>query len=279
MSLTLSSVAREEFDTEVKQAYQGTGNLRNTVTVRTNVNAGTYKFRAMGKGLANQKATQADVTPMDVTNATVTATLTNWNAPEYTDIFDQAAVNFDEQSELAQAIGKALSRREDQLIINALDAASTTLTISNDIGGTDTNMNIEKLINASSLLNDQGVPGGDRHILVSASGLEAMLNEDKATSNDYASVKALISGSLDTFMGFKFHVIETRTEGGLTLDGSDDRQGFAYHKEAVGLAVGLGPKTEVNYIAQKTSWLCNGVLKAGAVARDALGIVEYTARE
>ena len=216
---------------------------------------------------------------MDVTNATATATLTNWNAPEYTDIFDQAAVNFDEQSELAQAIGKALSRREDQLIINALDAASSTLTIANSIGGANTNVNVDKLIRAGALLNDQGVPGMDRHILVSAKGLEGMLGETEATSMDFASVKALVSGSIDTFMGFKFHVIETRTEGGLTIDSSLDRQGFAYHKEAVGLAVGLGPKTEVNYIAQKTSWLCNGVLKAGAVARDALGVVEYLARE
>jgi hypothetical protein len=111
MSKTLNSVASIEFDSEVKQAYQGMSNLRNTVTLRANVTGGTYRFRALGKGLANQKASQADVTPMDVTNSTQTATLENWNAPEYTDIFDQAAVNFDEQAELAEAIGMALTRR------------------------------------------------------------------------------------------------------------------------------------------------------------------------
>jgi hypothetical protein len=77
----------------------------------------------MGKGLANQKASQADVTPMDISHARQTATLQNWNAPEYTDIFDQAEVNFDE--ELAQTIAKAIGRREDQLIIDTLAGTTT----------------------------------------------------------------------------------------------------------------------------------------------------------
>ena len=269
MSKSLSTVAVEEFDSEVKQAYQGQSNLRATVTLRANVTAGTYKFRALGKGLANQKATQADVTPMDVSNSTATATLENWNAPEYTDIFDQAGVNFDEQAELAQAIGMAIARREDQLVIDALTASGTTNTIA--AGGN--NLTLAKLIECSRDLNDQGVPTSDRHILVSAAGLDSLLNDTNVTSTDFNSVKSLVMGEIDTFVGFKFHVIETRDEGGLPIDGSSIRDTYAYHKSAVGLAVGLGPKTEVNYVSQKTSWLCNGILKAGAVARDATGIV------
>lgn len=279
MSKNLSSVARTEFDSEVKQAYQGMSNLRNTVKVRENVVGDTYKFRTMGKGLANQKASQADVTPMDITHSLPSATLENWNAPEYTDIFDQAEVNFDEQSELAQAIAMAMVRREDQLIIDALEGSGTSLTVSNDIGGTDTDLNVAKLREASKQLNDQGVPTSDRHILVSAEGLDSMLGETEATSSDYNVVKSLVQGEIDTFVGFKFHVIESRDEGGLTIDGSSDRTVSAYHKNACGLAVGISAKTEVNYIAQKTSWLCNGILKAGSVAIDANGIVLITCRE
>ncbi len=33
-------------------------------------------------------------------------------------------------------------------------------------------------------------------------------------------------------------------------------------------------KTSVDWIADRTSWLCNGALKAGAVSRDGLGIVK-----
>lgn len=278
MSKTLSAVQVEEFDSEVKQAYQGMSNLRNTVTFRGNVTAGTYNFRKMGKGLANQKAPQADVTPMDVENSKQLATLENWNAPEYTDIFDQAGVNFDEQAELAEAIAMAIGRREDQLIIDAQLNSATTNLVGTDVGGVGTGLNVAKARRASKLLNALGVPMKDRHILVSAEGLEQMLGEEETTSSDYNTVKALVNGELDTFVGFKFHVIEERAEGGLPV-AANIRTGIAYHKRSTGIAVGLGPKTQVDWVPQKTSWLANGMLKAGAVARDAEGIVLVSSTE
>ena len=83
MSKNLSAVAVTEFDSMVKHAYQGMGLLKGGVTVRNNVVGDTYKFRRMGKGLANQKSTSDLVTPMDVSHEFKTATLANWNAPEY----------------------------------------------------------------------------------------------------------------------------------------------------------------------------------------------------
>jgi hypothetical protein len=38
-------------------------------------------------------------------------------------------------------------------------------------------------------------------------------------------------------------------------------------------------RTEINYIAEKTSWLVNEVFSAGAIAIDAEGIVQITCRE
>jgi len=275
MSKTLSAVAQQQFDDDVKQAFQGTGMLRNTVTIRNNVKADIYKFRAMGKGLANQKPSQADVTPMDVSHSLINCTLENWNAPEYTDIFDQAEVNFDEQTELAQAIAMALGRRLDQLIIDALGAeGSPAGTIAHGSAG----LTLAKITQSSRYLNDKGVPGGDRHFAVSAVGLEDMLNSTTITSADFNSVKGLMSGEIKYFMGYEWHMIETRTEGGLPLAGNI-RECFAYHKSAVGLAIGIDIKSEVNYIAQKTSWLCNGLMKAGAVSRDGDGIVSVSIDE
>ena len=107
MSKNLSAVAVIEFDSMVKHAYQGMGMLKNAVTIRNNVVGDQYKFRRMGKGLANQKSTSDLVTPMDVGHEFKVATLSNWNAPEYTDIFDAAEVNFDEKQELANTIAGA----------------------------------------------------------------------------------------------------------------------------------------------------------------------------
>jgi len=284
MSKTLSAAASTEFDDMVKHAYETMGSTNggivNAVTVRNNVVGDTYKFRAMGKGLANQKPSQADVTPMDISHSLITATLGNWNAPEYTDIFDAAEVNFDEKAELAQTIAGALHRRQEQIIIDAMDAATPSTIVTAAIGGADTNMNIEKVVAASAGLNDLGVPiDQDRHIAVSADGLSAMLLETQVGSSDYNSVQSLMTGTLDYWMGFHWHIVESRTEGGLTVTTGDVRHCYAWHKSAVGLAVGMDISTDVNWIAQKTSWLCNGMMKCGAAIRDLDGLVEILADE
>ena len=281
MSKTLSAAASTEFDDMVKHAFQTMGSgLVAAVTQRNNVVGDTYKFRAMGKGLANQKASQADVTPMDISHSLITATLGNWNAPEYTDIFDAAEVNFDEKQELAHTIAGALYRRQEQLIIDAMDAATAGATVATSVGGADTNMNIEKVVEASKELNDAGVPiDQDRHIAVSADGLRAMLLETQVGSSDYNSVQSLMTGTLDYWMGFHWHIVESRDEGGLTVAAGDVRQGYAWHKSAVGLATGIEIKTDVNWIAQKTSWLCNGMMKSGAAIRDTAGLIQINADE
>ena len=274
MSKNLTTSAVIEFDSEVKHAYQQSGKLRECVTTRTNVVGESYKFARMGKGLANQKATQADVTPMDIDHARQTATLANWNAPEYTDIFDAAEVNFDEKQELASSIGQALSRRLDQIIIDTMSGVTYSTTPANidqgyQIAAGGAQFTVAKVLEASKALTDRGVPEEDRYIAFTAEDRQNFLNETEVGSFDYNSVKALVNGQIDTFLGFKFKTIETRDEGGLPSN-----KAFAWHKSAVGLAIGIDIKTEINYIAQKTSWLCNGMLKAGAVAREAAGLVE-----
>ena len=57
----------------------------------------TYKFPKLGKGSATASIPQTDVTPLNVTYSQVTATMSDYNAAEYSDIFHQAKVNFDER--------------------------------------------------------------------------------------------------------------------------------------------------------------------------------------
>lgn len=285
MSKFLSNAAVTEFDNEVKHEYQGSGNLRNTVTVRNGVVGEAYKFTRMGKGLANQKATQADVTPMDISHARQTANLANWNAPEYTDIFDQAEVNFDERQELAQTIAKALGRREDQLIIDAMTAVTFAATNDEDPDtgrvfddSASTNFTLNLIRSAAGHLNDIEADAGERHLALRALAMQQLLEDSTVTSSDFNTVKALVNGDLDSYMGFKFHVIGTRAEGGLPGVAAD-RVAYAYHRPAVGLAIGIDMKTTIDWVAQKTSWLANGMFKAGAVARDPQGIVKLQYNE
>jgi hypothetical protein len=280
MSKFLSNAAVTEFDSEVKHEYQGMQTLRQAVSFRGGVTGEAYKFTRMGKGIANQKATQADVTPMDISHARQTATMGNWNAPEYTDIFDQAEVNFDEKSELAKTIAKAIGRREDQIVIDAMNAVTFAATNDEnpdtgrvfDISATR-NFDLSSIRSAKGHLDDIEAESGDRHIVVRALALQKLLEDTTVTSTDYNTVRALVNGELNTYLGFKFHVIGTRKEGGLPGVAAD-RTAFAWQKMSIGLAVGIDMQTRIDWVAQKTSWLANGVFKAGAVAREPQGIVK-----
>jgi len=267
------------FDAEVKQAFQGMRSLGGLVRERNGVEGSTVKFPKIGKGSATIRVPQTDVTPLNVTYSQVTATLSDYNAAEYSDIFHQAKVNFDERRELVMVVSNAIGRRMDQLVLDALSASSTSLTVSNDIGATDSNLNVAKLRRAKKLLDQNNVPAEGRVMIISAAGLEGLLGETQTTSTDFNSVQALVSGSIDTFLGFKFVTLGDRAEGGLPIDGSLDRTCYAFHKDAVGMGIGMAQKTEINYVPEKTSFLVNSMFSAGAVAIDDEGIVKITCRE
>lgn len=278
MAINLSTAFVTLFDAEVKQAYQASAVLRPAVRIRSGVEGSTYKFPKIGKGVAQVRIPQTDVTPLNVTYSQVTATLSDYIAAEYSDIFMQAKVNFDERRELVKVVSNAIGRRQDQLILDALTASSAS-SVGNDIGGADTNMNVAKLRTAAQTLNANNVPMDNRHIIIHANSLASLLSETAVTSSDFNTVKALVQGEINTFLGFTFHVLGDRTEGGLIKDGSNDRTCFAFHKDALGLAEGIAPKTEINYVPEKTSFLIASMFSAGAVAIDDEGIVKIVCRE
>jgi len=145
MAIGLSNAFVTLFDAEVKQAYQAKAQLVGATRQRRGVEGATVKFPKVGKGVATLRVPQTDVTPLNVDFSQVTATLEDWNAAEYSDIFMQQKVNFDERQELVQVVANAIGRRQDQLILDALAASGTSNTVANDIGGTDTNLNVAKL--------------------------------------------------------------------------------------------------------------------------------------
>lgn len=277
MAQNVTSTFVTLFESEVKQAYQAQAVLRGTTRMRAGVQGNTVKFPKIGKGVATVRVPQSDVTPLNVTYSQVTATMEDYIAAEYSDIFHQSHINFDERRELVDVVSKSIARRMDQIIIDALNAASSPSTVSTDIGGTGTNMNIEKLRAASKAMNQKNVPSEGRHLLIHASQLDSMLGETAITSSDYAAVKALVRGEVDTFMGFKFITIGDRDEGGLPKPST--RSCFAWHMDSVGYAESMAQKTEVNYIPEKTSFLVSSMFSAGAVAIDDEGIVKISCTE
>ena len=277
MAINVSTAFVDLFDSEVKQAYQAESVLRGTMRTRTGVAGNTVKFPTIGKGVATLRVPQTDVTPLNVTYGQVTATMEDYIAAEYSDIFQQSHINFDERSELVQVVSKSIARRMDQIMIDALNAATGTSTVATSIGGAGTNMNIEKLRATAKAMNEKNVPSEGRNLLMHATQLDALLGETEITSQDFASVKALVQGEINTFMGFNIMTIGDRDENGLPKPST--RTCFAWHKDSMGYAESMAQKTEVNYVPEKTSFLVSSMFSAGSVAIDGEGIVKISCTE
>lgn len=278
MSAQASTNFITSFDAMVKHAYAGSQRLGGTVRTKTGVKGSTHKFPKMGKGLATPRIPQTDVVPMNTSHSVATATLSDWSAPEYSDVYDLEKLAFNERQELATVVAGAMGRRSDQLVIDAMDTSANSTQVGVNLGGTNTGINLTKILRAKRLLDDAGAPAENRHLAISAYGLEQALAVTQIGSADYNILRPLVDGTLKSWGGFQFHMIESRTEGGIPIS-TNTRNGFAWHQDAVGLAVGIDMRTEVNYIPEKTSWLINGLYSAGAVTIDTDGVYDFLSYE
>ena len=282
MSTNLSPAFVQLFEAEVHQAYEGAAVLRGAARTRSGVVGDTVKFPKVGKGSASVRTPQTDVVPINGSFSSVSVSLTDFVAAEYSDVFNQAKVNFDERQELAQLVGNAIGRREDQIIIDALDAASAGSTVAKTVvttgSATASNLNVGKIIAAKKALDAKNVPATDRHFIIHANNLAGLLGDERAISSDFQTLQALVGGQINQMMGFTFHIVGDRDEGGLPL-ATADRTCFAFHRSAIGVGVGIAPKTEINYIPQKTSFLITAMLSMGAGAIDVDGIVDVICEE
>jgi hypothetical protein len=285
MSKYLHSAAQQEFDAEVRHVAQGMGTLVDTTAIRAGVTGDSYNFRRMGRGVAQQKASQADVSPADLTHLKTLCYLYNWYAEEYTDIFDEVEVNFDEKTELAKSLALMIRRRKDQIILDAIAAPTFGTTGVNaddpDIGfyyDVSATKNFDITCLHRLVQHYQELENEDKiHIAVRPAAVQALLQSAKVGSEDYNSIKPLVNGDLtNDYMGLIWHKIGNREEGGIAMSGTDGLA-FTWTESSVGCAVGIDMRTEVNYIPQKTSWLTNCLYKGGAVVREAqfIGKVQY----
>lgn len=76
--------------------------------------------------------------------------------------------------------------------------------------GTATGLTVGKLITANKILQNADLldDAAPRVLVCTAAEIENLLNTTKVTSADYNSIKALVNGTVDSFMGFKFVIIK-----------------------------------------------------------------------
>jgi len=275
MTASLNQVAVQEFRDQFQILYQAPRQITGTTLEVHGVVGDAYKWPQMGPATMLPRGAPSSAIPAsDVTHPRITTTFLEFVLNTPTDKFQQAEVNADEMSALAVQHIKAIGRREDQFVINAADVSSASTIV--DSG---TNLTVDKLREASAQLNAANVDMDDRTILIHANNLRSLLNEEEVTNSDFNTIKALVAGQLNTFMGFKFITIGDRpNEGGLPKTGNI-RTCFVYNKMAMGMVWQLDPTVEVDWKPELRSHLTISALSAGASALQDAGIVKIDCDE
>jgi len=156
-------------------------------------------------------------------------------------------------SDEVQSHAMAFNRATDDVIISAFDATryigeDGTTTDSFPAGqsiasgyvetGSDTpsGMTLAKLRRAKYLMDLSEVPDSERYIVIGAKQEQDLLRDTNLTSADFNTVKALVDGKVDTFLGFKF-LKSQRLPVGTVSGVADIRSCFAFHKSAIKFAM------------------------------------------
>jgi hypothetical protein len=280
MSLELADEAVTQFEEEMHLVFQpSVQDLRKHFRVKDCKGAKTVQFPVLGKSTSTERTNFHTKIPVgNASHDPVTCAVKNWTVAEYTDIFLNNQVNFDERTALQESLKMSLSRRMLQLPIDVLTAATITKTVASSIGGANTDLNTAKLREGAKKLNVDGVPAPDRTLMCHTNGVHALTGETDVKSSDFNTLQVLTKGNIDAYYGFMFLQVPDMTEGGLTLS-SGDRTNFAFQKMAVGMAVNMEPAIEVWYDGDVGAHKVTGFLSANACLIDQLGIVEITTDE
>ena len=190
----------------------------------------------------------------------------------------------DPKSNYMEAKRAGANRKIDDVIISALGgtaytgktgSTSTALGSSQQILVAGAGMTKTKLISAKKLLDAAEVEKEDRYLALTAEQLEDLLNTTEVTSSDFNTVKALVQGELETWLGFGIKHTER-----LLVDGSNNRLCYAFQRRGVQLAFQKTPEGRLTERADKNyAWQVYMRLALGATRMEEVRVVEIACDE
>ena len=261
MSFQVTTAFVQQYSTNVQLLLQQRGSrLRDCVTVGSYTGKAAKAVEQIGEVTAQARTSRHADTPLISTPHDA-----RWCHPsdfEWADMIDdqdKLRMLIDPTSPYAMNGAYALGRAMDSLIITA--ALGTALTGENGSTSTAfdtanqqiavgaTGLTIAKLRAAKKILmtNEVDVENDPLYIAVTATQLDELLGTTEVTSADFNTVKALVQGTVDSFMGFKF--IHTELLG---VDGSGDRRCIAWAKSGLHLGMWNDINTKISERADKS---------------------------
>lgn len=277
MSSEVNKAFAQKFrDSFIHLAQQKGSRLRGYVRVNTDVEGKYDHFDRLGATSA-QKITSrhADTPLINTPHSRRRVSMEDYNWADLIDKADKVRMLADPSSDYMKAGVNALGRTIDDVIIAAMlgnatsvDSSDTSSNVALPAGqkiavsGT-TDMNIAKLREAKHILDkNETDPDVPRCIVMKSAQFYDLLGDTEIQSSDYNTVKALVSGEINTFMGFHF----IRSER-LTSDSSGNTQVIAWIQDGIGMSMGSDIRTEItersdkNYSTQVYAQMCLGAVR------------------
>jgi len=261
MSSQITTAFVEQYSANIQMLSQQMGSLLKDHVRNESVVGKDAYFDQIGKVTAIIKTTRHSDTPqIDTPHSRRRVSLADYEFADLIDQQDKIRLLIDPTSSYAKAAAYAMGRATDDVIIAAALGSSNTgvsggtavaLPAGNitavGTGGANT-MNIAKLALAKAKLDLGDVdPSIKRHIIMSPIEIQDLLNTTTITNSDFNTVKALVQGEIDTFMGFKFHVSNR-----LVDNAAGNTQCIAFAEDGILLATGKDVTAKIDERADKS---------------------------
>ena len=175
----------------------------------------------------------ADIVPTETSRGRRMTTFANYEKAEFFDHLDSLKMIHDPKSPVSEAFQNSFGRKMDRIVIagavgtaysGKAGATSVTLPTTQKLaafdGTTTTGVGLNlKTLRAIKKKFNQNEVDGEIVLACSANDVDNLLSITEVTSADFSSVKALVSGAIDSFMGIRFvrtEILETALTGNIT---------------------------------------------------------------
>lgn len=246
--LSTAFVRQYHSNIEMKLQQQG-GEIAGTVRQESQ-NSERQFYDQIGSVAAEQVTTRFAVSPVvNTPHDRRMVTLTPFHVGDFIDSFEKVQTLIDPSSAYVENFVRALGREKDRVVYQAMfgsastgvngagtetysTTASTTaggLVVVADFATANSGLTIEKLIEADRVAGAQfWMPSERKYIIINSGGKADLLNTTEVTSADYNTVKTLVSGQVNTFMGMEFVQWE-----GYVLNGTNVMRGTGINSEVI----------------------------------------------
>jgi len=229
MAYTVDTSFVKQFSSNVHDLLEVGSKIMNVVDIEMVTGEKAFFERIGGIEVAEVTSNRADTVLTEIEHSRRMLTIKDYHAATMVDHQDKIKMLVDPTNPYAKKLANALGRKIDEIIVAALTGSADSgkdggtaiaLPTSQKIAAGGTGLTFAKLNEARKIFRENEYDG-KLVALVNAAGLQDLLAETEIQSFDYNTVKTLVTGEVDTFMGIQFVNTERVGTGKCIIFGED----------------------------------------------------------